>query len=136
MIWSGSWQYTPWNAYRDRTTSQDTLEEGPHELQRLVTENEAVFRAALAAWGLTGKWRSDLAEPEAFVSAELRSADLIVTGAKRQAGLAYSGTRLDPGSFIMRGGTAGPHYFSGSGGASLQESPSWRGRIAENAAER
>jgi nucleotide-binding universal stress UspA family protein len=90
--------------YRGRTTSQDTLAEGPHELQRLVTENEAVFRAALAAWGLTGEWRSDLAEPEAFVSAELRSADLIVTGSKRQAEPAYSGTRLDPASLIMRAG--------------------------------
>jgi nucleotide-binding universal stress UspA family protein len=86
--------------YRD----QGMDDESPQQLQRLVAANEEAFRAALQAWQLTGAWRADVAEPEEFVSAELRAADLIVTGAKREKPVAHSGTRLDPAALIMRAG--------------------------------
>jgi nucleotide-binding universal stress UspA family protein len=65
---------------------------------------QAEFRRAFAGRENRIEWRSAFAPPAAWVAAQSRSADVVVTGAVKPELLADPNWRLDPGELVMRAG--------------------------------
>jgi nucleotide-binding universal stress UspA family protein len=63
---------------------------------------EAEFRQGFAGREGRIEWRSAFAPPAAWLAAESRAADLVITGAVKPELLADPNWRLDPGDLVMR----------------------------------
>jgi nucleotide-binding universal stress UspA family protein len=79
------------------------------ELRRRMQETEARFRAAAQGRAKGIEWRSALIDPDAYVPAESRSADLIVTGPNHDGSPLDPFRRLNPSAFVMQAGR--PVFF-------------------------
>jgi nucleotide-binding universal stress UspA family protein len=65
---------------------------------------QAEFRRAFAGRENRIEWRGAFAPPAAWLAAQSRAADLVVTGAVKPELLADPNWRLDPGELVMRAG--------------------------------
>jgi hypothetical protein len=74
------------------------------EITKKMAETEEHFRAALQKRAQNIEWRCAMARPTDYVAREARSADLVITGASREAVLLDPLRRLDPSDLLMQAG--------------------------------
>ena len=95
--------------YAGGTFAQGLVKRERAEITKKMAETEEHFRAALQKRAQNIEWRCAMARPTDYVAREARAADLVITGASREAVLLDPLRRLDPSDLLMQAGR--PIFF-------------------------
>ena len=90
--------------HADGMIATSVLEANHDDLQRDLARCEARFRAALTPLGRPLQWRSEMANPSDFLTAQSRAADLVIVGRHRHASVLLPHQSLEIGDAVMRAG--------------------------------
>src|SRR6516165_8079556 len=78
-------QFAPPLYFTDGAAAQDLIAREEAGLRQRLADLEAQFRAATRNRGADAAWRSALDFPERFVPAQMRCADIVVSGGRSPA---------------------------------------------------
>jgi nucleotide-binding universal stress UspA family protein len=90
--------------YAENSFARGLVEHERTEIKKKMGETEKRFRSTLHKRARNIEWRSAMTRPTEFVAREARAADLVITGASREALLLDPLRRLDPSDLLMQTG--------------------------------